>query len=290
MDLSIIIVNYKTYELTFNVINSILDSKCSFAYDDLVVDNHSADGSVEAIGANFPSVRLIENMENLGFGRANNVGAAQSLGKYLFLLNSDTILVENIIKVFFEYMEVHDEYAACGCNLVDKEGREVACHGNLPSLFMEMMSNPLGRVFSSYYKNNLSIGQTISYGNISDTGYISGADLFIRTAIFKQFKGFDPNIFMYFEETDLFARMKKKGLRFCVIPDHKIIHLVGGSFNRDKKKQLVRDKMFEESHIYYYRKNHCETYTKCAKIAVILSVLLSRRANKKEIIKIVIDA
>ena len=290
MDVSIIIVNYKTCSLTLNCLESIYQMTSGVDFEVILVDNHSADGSVDIIGKKFPSVKLVENNNNVGFGRANNVGANCSSGKYLFLLNSDTILVENVVKVFFDYMEKHNEYAACGCNLVDKEGREVACHGNLPSLFMEIMSNPLGRVFSSYYKNYLSIGQTISYGNISDTGYISGADIFVRAEIFNQFKGFDPNIFMYFEETDLFARMKRSGLRFCVIPDHKIVHLVGSSFNRDKKKQLVRDKMFEESHVYYYRKNHGKTYAKCAKVAVIFSVIFSRRAFKKEIIKIVINA
>lgn len=290
MDVSIIIVNYKTCSLTLKCLESIYQMTSGVEFEVILVDNHSADGSVDKIGSKFPSVKLIENKENIGFGRANNVGASHSLGKYLFLLNSDTVLVENIVKVFFEYMEKHDEYAACGCNLVDKDGREVACHGNLPSLFTEIMTNTFGRVFFPYYKNCLSIGQTISYGNIADTGYISGADIFVRAAIFKQFKGFDPNIFMYFEETDLFARMKKKGLRFCVIPDHKIIHLVGGSFNRDKKKQLIRDKMFEESHIYYYRKNHGKAYVRCVKMAVVLSIIFSRRAYKKEIIKIVINA
>lgn len=289
MDVSVIIVNYNTKELTKSCINSIFEETSGVAFEVILVDNASTDGSA-GIFEKDDRIKFVKSGENLGFGRANNVGAKHSVGKYLFFLNSDTVLVENIVKVFYDYMEEHEEYAACGCNLVDSEGREVVCHGNLPSLFAEILCNPIGRVFSSYYKNTLSIGQTISYGNITDTGYISGADIFIRAAIFEQFKGFDPNIFMYFEETDLFARMKKKGLKFCVIPDHKIIHLVGGSFNRDKKKQLVRDKMFEESHIYYYRKNHCGTYTKCAKIAVILSVLLSRRANKKEIIKIVIDA
>lgn len=289
MDISIIIVNYNTLQMTQECIDSIFEKTEGVEFEVVLVDNASTDGSKDHFEHD-GRIKYIYSEDNLGFGRANNLGAQSALGKYLLLLNSDTLFVENILKVFFEFMENHQTYAACGCNLVDKDYREVASHGCLPSLKMELLNNLFNRLCLSYYKNKLSIGQTIKYGNLNDTGYLAGADIFIRSDVFEIMKGFDPLIFMYFEETDLFARMKKAGMKCCVIPDHKIIHLVGGSFGVKREKQLQRAKWYEKSKIYYYRKNHGVKYAFCVKIATIFSILISRRIGKFDMIKVIVNA
>ena len=98
------------------------------------------------------------------------------------------------------------------------------------------------------------MAQTIDCGDTNNPGYIAGADIFIRASVFTQLGGFDPNIFMYFEETDLYARMKKRSLKSCLLPNYKIIHLVGGSSSANML-DIQRAKMFEKSRYYYYRKN-----------------------------------
>lgn len=263
MDVSIIIVNYNTKELTVACIESVIEKTEDVNYEIILVDNDSADGTVGAVKTKFPNVIVRQMDENVGFGRANNAGAELAKGKYLFLLNSDTILIENSIKVFFDFMEHNLLYTACGCNLIDGEGRNSICHGKLPSLKMEFYSCGLYKIFKSYFINNLSIGQTISEGDINDVGYISGADIFIHSNEYKKLGGFDSRIFMYFEETDLFYRMYKQGQKSCLIPYTKIVHYGGGSVRKASGAKLV---LLEKSRIYYYKKNHGNLYTAIVKV------------------------
>lgn len=271
MDVSIIIVNYNTKELTVACIASVIEKTEGVDYEIILVDNASSDGTVDVVKKKFSNVIIRQMDDNVGFGRANNAGAELAKGKYLFLLNSDTILIENSIKVFFDFMEHNSQYTACGCNLIDGEGQNSICHGKLPTLKMEFFSCGLNKVFRSYYKNILWIGQNIHEGNISNTGYISGADVFIHSDVFNDFGGFDPHIFMYYEETDLFCRMHKLGKKFCILDNTKIIHYGGGSL---KKITLSKFEMQEQSRLYYYRKNHGEFYAFFAKVARMLNTIL----------------
>ena len=108
MDLSIIIVNYKTEELTSNCIDSIIKSNTKgLNYEIILVDNASEDGSVEAIKKQFPTVTIIKNPENLGFSKANNIGIAASTGEYILLLNSDTIVDLNTLKGVMAFIRDH---------------------------------------------------------------------------------------------------------------------------------------------------------------------------------------
>jgi GT2 family glycosyltransferase len=97
MDVSVIIINYNTKDLTIDCIKSIFDSKTKYSYEVIVVDNASSDGSVEAIKHLFPQVTTIVNKVNVGFGRANNQAAAITTGRYLYLINSDTVIDANVI-------------------------------------------------------------------------------------------------------------------------------------------------------------------------------------------------
>ena len=104
MDVSVIIVNYNTVELTKQCILSIYNQTKDVNFEIIVVDNNSEDNSVKIIENNFPQVILINNSDNIGFGRANNLGVEIAKGKYIFFLNSDTILLNNAIKIFVDYM------------------------------------------------------------------------------------------------------------------------------------------------------------------------------------------
>ena len=104
MDVSVIIVNYNTLELTKNTIESVFEKTIEVSYEIILVDNASTDGSVEFFENNYKDkIILIKNNENLGFGRANNKGIEIAKGKYIFLLNSDTLLINNAIKILFDF-------------------------------------------------------------------------------------------------------------------------------------------------------------------------------------------
>ena len=119
MNVSIIIVNYNTSNLLKDCLCSIIEKTQFIEYEIIVVDNNSGDDSVAMVEQQFTNVKLIKNNINLGFGKANNIGYTYAKGKYLFLLNTDTLLINNAIKILFDFMEdpKHSSVGSCGGNL-----------------------------------------------------------------------------------------------------------------------------------------------------------------------------
>ena len=105
MDVSIILVNYKTKDLTINAIKSVIEKTQGINFEIFVVDNNSKDGSIEAIEKEFPNINIIKNPINAGFGAANNLAINQAKGKYILCLNTDTLLINNAIKIMYNFME-----------------------------------------------------------------------------------------------------------------------------------------------------------------------------------------
>ena len=125
MDVSIIIVNYNTKDLLKECIDSIYEQTKEITFEIIVSDNGSSDGSIEMLKNYFPSVIIIENNANLGFGAANNRGLKIAHGKYIFYLNSDTVLLNNAVKCFFDFWEQasdKDSIGAIGANLLNENG------------------------------------------------------------------------------------------------------------------------------------------------------------------------
>lgn len=272
MDVSIIIVNYNTKDCTAQCIESIIKHTNEVSYEVIVVDNNSVDGSQEYIKAKFSEVILIENKENYGFGKANNIGAKVAKGKYLFLLNSDCIILENTIKVFFEYMESNISIASIGGNLIDSNCNLCPSHGKFPTIFSEFMNIGFYLIFKRYYLHNLAVGQTIEEGCINDIDYISGADIFIRKSIYDYFNGFDEKYFLYYEETDLYYRMKKYGFVSKLLSSQNIIHIGGQSLIK-AENNLIKFKLYNTSKMLYFR-NNCKYSLLWIKLFNIMYFLL----------------
>ena len=272
LDVSIIIVNYNTKELIFNCLESIFSHTNGITFEVIVSDNGSSDGSIEMLKKDFPKVILIENGKNLGFGSANNKALEIAKGKYVFYLNSDTILLNNAVKIFFDYFESHAELniGGLGCNLQDKNGNITYSAGPVSGEFSsanELLKNLWNLLIGCFkicirhyiFKKPLRTVEKKNekVGYISGkVGYISGADLFVKN---NSFARFDENYFMYYEETDLELQMTRKGFEFYLIEAPEIIHLEGGS---DKKVTYeVLDlatpgklNLFY-SRLYFYKKN-----------------------------------
>ena len=141
MDVSIIIVNYNTCDLTRNCLKSVFEQTKDIDFEVIVSDNGSKDGSIEMIKKEFPQVILIENNANLGFGAANNRGLKIAKGKYVFYLNSDTILLNNAVKCFFDYWEnspEKDTIGALGGNLLNEDGNVIHSGTDLPTAKSEL--------------------------------------------------------------------------------------------------------------------------------------------------------
>ena len=123
MDVSVIIVNYNTFRMTADCIESVRQKTSGISYEIILVDNGSTDGSKDFF-EQFEGIKYIYSDENLGFGRANNLGAKQASGDYLFLLNSDTLLINNAIKILYDYINTHQSVGVVGGNLVGLDSTE----------------------------------------------------------------------------------------------------------------------------------------------------------------------
>lgn len=256
MDVSVILVSYNTRELTENCLKSVFDKTQEVEFEVYVVDNNSQDGSCELIEQEFPRVKLIKNKENKGFGAANNLAIRDSKAKYVFLLNTDTILLNNAVKVFFDFMEKPENYnvGSCGGNLYSEDMTHQASCCHLPG-FTELIFRlfyfivyPIG-FLRNYYKRNLC-GCKYEGDSPREVGYICGANMFLRKSALDKTGLFDPDFFLYFEETELSFRLKKFGYRSMIIPGSKIIHLCGRSEKVNKDKMRI----FNRSRLIYFEK------------------------------------
>lgn len=282
MDVSIIIVNYNTKEITLNCIESILKYTKNIKYEIILVDNASSDGSKETFQKR-RDIKYIYNSNNLGFGKANNIGAQIATGSYLFLLNSDTIIIDNVISKFFHYMVNNKEIVSCGANLINSEREITYSHGNFPSLIEEFSSIGFYKFYNNYYRNHISLAKKITEGNIENVDYICGADIFIKKSIFDKLGGFDEDYFMYYEETDLFYRLKQLGYKARLLADTNIIHLEGAStIQLRNKPSLNKFKMLYKSKILYYRKNKPSFYIPIVRLFNIISLVIRYNIYKDD--------
>jgi GT2 family glycosyltransferase len=233
MDFSIIIVSYNTKELTAACLDSVF-SNLRGDFEVIVVDNHSIDGSVDFLKKNFDSkIKIIANPENSGFGQANNLAAAGASGKYLFFLNSDTLVKENILpalSVCFDDLAVG---IAAPLLISDSGEEQEYASGEFPR-FLNLLAGKIGIKKSG------------------DLEWASGAALIIRREVFDQVDGFDKNYFMYFEDIDLCWAVKKAGYQIKSVPETKVIHLGGKSLALAGE----RKKIYYRSQDYFYRKHY----------------------------------
>lgn len=238
MDVSVIIVTYNTLEITRACIKSVMQKTVGVEYEIIVVDNASTDGTREVL-ENDPHIRYVYSEINGGFGYANNIGMRIAKGKYFFLLNSDTLLLNNAIKEFYDYAETHDSNILYGAYLQKRDGSYCKSFHFFPAF----------SVIDFFRRKWRGQDYTPTYGD-TYVDCICGADLFIPRQAIDVCGMFDENIFLYGEEGELQYRMMKKGFRRMLISTPKIIHLEGESGGG---KAFV--KYGWKSHFYVVRKH-----------------------------------
>lgn len=248
---SIIIVNYNTSDLLKACLESIYNKTKDIAFEIIVVDNASVDDSEEMIKKHFEDVIFIQSGDNIGFGKANNLGVKYSTGKFVFFLNSDTLLVNNAIKILSDYLIQNPKVAICGANLYDiNSNPAMSFSQTVPGLLSEI-DYFFGRIFVKlYYRGNIDFNYTNSPLIIN--GFISGADMLVRKDVLDQVGLFDPDFFMYFEETELTWRIRKAGYLVVSVPEAKIIHLEGAS-ETIKENSIRRSN--KSKYLYYEKIN-----------------------------------
>lgn len=241
MDVSIIVVSYNTRELTLDCLSSVIRETRRHRFEIAVVDNLSTDGSRAAIRNTFPDVHLIEPPKNLGFAKANNLAATQLSGRYLLLLNPDTVVLNGAIDRLVEFAETCSDSAIIGGRTVYPDGslNRSSCWGR-PSLWSAFCLGTGISVFGNYADCfDPETMRRWQRDSVKQVDIISGCFLLIKRDLWNLLGGFDPSFDMYGEDFDLCLRAREAGAVCLVYPDAEIIHY-GSASEAVKADQLVR--------------------------------------------------
>ena len=241
MKLAIIIINWNTRDLLAQSLNSIFVNQPSWPFDVWVVDNGSIDGSVEMTRQRFPDVRLIENLENLGFAKANNQAIRLSRGRYILLLNSDALLMPNTIQKMIDVMISDSSIGIAGAQLLHPDGRLQVSHSPLPTYWTE--------VYHLFGLDKLSKPKR-NHLEYEETGTVSGACMLIRKTLLDQIGLLDEAFFIFSEEVDLCNRCHKAGQKVVCIYSATAIHAEGGSTGQTVQR-IVR--LYSSKLHYFYK-------------------------------------
>jgi GT2 family glycosyltransferase len=247
MDVSIIIVNYNTGNLTKACINSIFEKGKAIQLEVFVIDNASTDNSIDILQSD-DRIILLPNAENLGFGKANNIGIKLAKGRNILFLNPDTLLVNNAVKVMSDFLDTHSYAGACGGNLLGEDLQPVKSFSRFfPGLEEELNDWSGHRYERLRYRNNTFYNNS---GKALKVAFVSGANMMVKKKVIDVTGGFDQDFFLFYEETELSMRIRKAGYLIYSLPDAKIIHLVSRSFNLPESKA----KAYYMSRQIYYKK------------------------------------
>lgn len=266
MDLSIIIVNYCTYDLTKQAIESVINKDHPFSYKIYAVDNASTDGSLENLQNDFLKesenglIKFIANKENKGFAHANNLAMKQISSKYVLLLNSDTVIVDDCLERCITYMETNEAVGALGCKVVLPDGTlDKACRRSFPDFnvsFYRMTG--LSRIFPKskrFGRYNLTY---LDENETYEVDCLVGAFMLVRSAVIGDVGHLDETFFMYGEDIDWCYRIKAAGWKIMYYSDAKIVHYKGSS---SKQKNKVIYEFYRAMYIFY-NKHYKDTYPK----------------------------
>jgi GT2 family glycosyltransferase len=274
VDLTIVVVSYNTERITSECVSSIFGSLQgdNIAVEVIVIDNASTDGSIaqlRRLAANHPEIRLVENSENVGFGRANNQGVRIAKADTVLLLNSDTVILENAIEKMYRFYRDHSDcYPFLGAKLLNQDLSPQPSAG-------AFFTVPV--VFGALFLKGDYWGLTRSSpDDVRTVDWVSGACIMTQKTHFLDLGGFDESIFMYMEEVDLLYRAKQSGLKTGFFPDARFIHLGSASSNGKTYPILQVFKGFS----FFYRKHYGPLSLLALKCMLQLKALVSLAVGK----------
>jgi GT2 family glycosyltransferase len=217
--LSILLVNYNSMRF----LAPCLESICRFAPKETQVileDNASTDGSVEFVEKEYPWLQIVRSSRNLGFAGGNNLAGANARGKFLLLINTDTVLLESIAPAV-DWLESHPAYGALTINMVDGERKAQACTGRFPSLVRLVLLRSMLVPPGNY-------GTEQAY----DVDWVQGSFLLLRSDLWQALNGLDERYFMYAEDVDLCKRIRNAGFKCAYLPHQRYLHWGGYDVRR----------------------------------------------------------
>ncbi len=256
--LSIIIVNYRSAHLILDCLKSVVQYSSSIEKEFIVVDNHSNDRGKETIAEHFPEVKWIDMNYNSGFARANNAGIKIANGDVLLLLNPDTIVIDDSITKCFHQL-VHSNYLACGVQQLNADGStQISGNYFIRGGLNHLLPIPYWGGFIRWvgYQTKSKIPNVQEAKAVEEVDWISGAFLMVKKEAIQKAGLMDEDFFLYAEEVEWCSRLRKHG-KLCIFGDLNIIHLEGGSIN---KEQNAPDKgyynLFDKKGLQLMVSNH----------------------------------
>jgi len=221
MDLSIIIVNYKTPDLVIDSLHTVYKHTTGIDFEVLVVNNYRDEAGKNRILELFPSVRWIEMNYNAGFGRANNAGMREAQGRYFLLLNADTLIVDDVIIRVMKRMEADRSIAAGAAYQYDKDLQKMPFYQSFNDFRKSFFIIPPGKLFANLLEFFLPEPR---YADPEQRDWLVGAFMMVRREAFEATGGFEESFFMYGEDVEWSWRLGKIG-RLCLFHDCRFVHL-----------------------------------------------------------------
>ncbi len=226
---SVIIVNLNGKQLLASCLPSIYEKSSSIAKEIIVVDNNSADGSIEWLKKNYPDVAIIQNKDNKGFSRANNQGIRKAKGKYLLLLNNDTEFLNDALTPAVRFMEDNPSIGICGLKLLNPDRSiQYSCR-SFPSFSTSLFNRYsfLTRLFPDNMFTRQYLKTDFNHQAIAEVDWVSGAAMLLRRGTLDDIGLLDESFFMYSEDVDLCYRAWQNNWQVVYYPESKIIHYIG---------------------------------------------------------------
>lgn len=240
LQLSVIIVNYNVREFLDHALTSIRKAMRGMRGEVIVVDNASDDGSIEMLRKRYPEVQRIVNSTNLGFARANNIALRRARGRYLLLINPDTIVQEDTFRVMVKFFEDHPEVGLAGCKILNPDGSfQLACRRSFPTPWVAF-TKIVG--LSALFAGSKLFGRyNLTYLNPNESyevDAVSGSFMMLRREVYERVGGLDEDFFMYGEDLDWCYRIQQAGWKIYYVPTTQIIHYKGESTKRSNLDEI----------------------------------------------------
>ena len=244
MKLSVVILNYNVRYFLELCLQSVQQALQQIEAEIIVVDNGSSDNSCEMIKQSFPEVVLIENKENFGFSKGNNIGVSRANGEYVCILNPDTVIAEDTFSTLLSFADRQQDLGIIGCRLIDGRGRFLPESKRNVPVVRVAIQKVLGSSLN-YYANHISERES---GKVD---ILVGAFMLLKRQVFNQVNGFDEDYFMYGDDIDLSYKILKEGFKNYYVPATSIIHYKGESTLKDK----TYAKRFHNAMQIFYKKH-----------------------------------
>jgi hypothetical protein len=271
---TVVFVSYNSAQRIGDALRAAKASHDAGVLDCIVVDNASADGTVDLVKREHPWVTLIESSVNVGYGRGLNLGLARCQTPYVLFMNPDAVLPTEALQTLVAFLEAHSKAGMVAPAIIEGEMLQEA--GVLPTPWRILaQSIGLGR-------NVARQRPIIPHEPPFRTDWLCGAIMLTRTELMRELNGFDPRFFLYFEETDLCRRILGRGLELWAVGDA-VAHHVGGASARTLGPKIVRGcipEYYYPSRFYYFVKHHGWFAAACAEIAEFVSLSISRLVGK----------